>query len=105
MFGGFGGNIIVGFDYIIFNVFGEYDFKIYGNVYYDMYGILLDKFGGNFELGIVFVFKDMNGNGLLDDEWYELVGSEYNLFVIICNYEIIYYCFILVDGDVKWKDN
>ena len=62
--GGFGGNITVGFDHTIPNVPGEYDFKIYGNAYYDMYGTLLDKPGGNSEPGIVLVSKDTNGNGL-----------------------------------------
>ena len=34
--------------------------------------------GGSSEPGIVLVSKDTNGNGLADDEWYELAGSEYN---------------------------
>lgn len=89
--GGFGGNITVGFDHTIPNVPGEYDFKIYGNAYYDMYGTLLDKPGGNSEPGIVLVSKDTNGNGLPDDEWYELAGSEYNSPATIRNYEITYY--------------
>ena len=103
--GGFGGNITVGFDHTIPNVPGEYDFKIYGNAYYDMYGTLLDKPGGNSEPGIVLVSKDTNGNGLPDDEWYELAGSEYNSPATIRNYEITYYRPTPADGDVKWKDN
>ena len=80
-------------------------FKIYGNAYYDMYGTLLDKPGGNSEPGIVLVSKDTNGNGLPDDEWYELAGSEYNSPATIRNYEITYYRPTPADGDVKWKDN
>ena len=103
--GGFGGNITVGFDHTIPNVPGEYDFKIYGNAYYDMYGTLLDKPGGNSAPGIVLVSKDTNGNGQPDDEWYELAGSEYNSPATIRNYEITYYRPTPADGDVKWKDN
>ena len=36
--GGFGGNIIVGFKQPIRNITGEYDFKVYGNASYNMYG-------------------------------------------------------------------
>ena len=70
-----------------------------------MYGTLLDKPGGNSEPGIVLVSKDTNGNGLPDDEWYELAGSEYNSPATIRNYEITYYRPTPADGDVKWKDN
>ena len=38
-------------------------------------GTLQEKSGGNSEPGIVLVSKDMNGNGLPDDEWYELAGK------------------------------
>lgn len=103
--GGFGGNITLGFDHTIPNVAGEYDFKIYGNAYYDMYGTLLDKPGGNSEPGIVLVSKDVNGNGLPDDEWYELAGSEYKSASTLKNYEITYYRPTPANKDVKWKDN
>lgn len=103
--GGFGGNITVGFDHTIPNVSGEYDFRIFGNAYYDMYGTLTGKDGGNSEPGIVLVSKDTNGNGLADDEWYELAGSEYNSSATIKNYEITYYRPNPIGGDVKWKDN
>ena len=44
------------------NVPGEYDFKIYGNAYYDTFGTLTGKLGGSSEPGIVLVSKDVNGN-------------------------------------------
>lgn len=76
--GAYGGYITVGFDHTVPNVPGEYDLKIYGNAYYDMFGTLTGALGGSAEPGIVLVSKDTNGNGLADDEWYELAGSEYN---------------------------
>lgn len=103
--GGFGGSITVGFDHTLPNVTGEYDFKITGNAYYDMYGTLLDKPGGSSEPGIVLVSQDTNQNGLADDEWYELAGSEYHSSQTIKNYEITYYRPTPADGNVKWKDN
>ena len=33
------------------------------------------KLGGSAEPGIVFVSKDVNGNGEPDDEWYELAEA------------------------------
>lgn len=103
--GGFGGSITVGFDHTIPNVVGEYDFKVYGNGYYDMYGTLLGKPGGNAEPGIVLVSKDSNGNGLADDTWYELAGSEYNSAATTKNYEITYHRPAAQGADVKWEDN
>lgn len=103
--GAYGGYITVGFDHAISNVPGKYDFKIYGNAYYDMYGTQTEKLGGSSEPGIVLVSKDTNGNGLPDDEWYELAGSEYNSPNTIKEYEITYYRPTPLNGDVKWKDN
>lgn len=37
------------------------------------------------------VSADVNGNGLPDDEWYEIAGSEYNNPKTIKNYQITYY--------------
>lgn len=103
--GAFGGNITVGFDHTVPNVPGEYDLKIYGNAYYDMYGTFLDKPGGNSEPGIVLVSKDTNGNGLPDDEWYELAGSEYNSLATTRDYEITYYRPEQPGNDIRWSDN
>ena len=71
--GGFGGYIVLGFPQSIPNVEGEYDFKIKGNAYYNL-KTETGKLGGSAEPGIVFVSKDVNGNGEPDDEWYELAG-------------------------------
>lgn len=65
--GAYGGYITVGFDHTVPNVPGQYDFKIYGNAYYDAFGTLTGKLGGSSEPGIVLVSKDVNGNQLPDD--------------------------------------
>lgn len=49
--GAFGGYITVGFDHTVPNISGEYDFKIYGNAAYDIYGTNEDKPGGSAEPG------------------------------------------------------
>ncbi|NDV64865.1 YncE family protein [Bacteroides sp. 224] len=98
--GGFGGYITIGFDHTIPNVTGAYDFKIYGNSYYNSLGK-----GGSSEPGIVLVSKDSNENGLPDDEWYELAGSEYYSDKVIRNYEITYYRPKTLLSEIQWKDN
>lgn len=93
--GGFGGYIIFGFDHSITNSDGA-DLAIYGNA-----------FGVPFEFsepGIVMVSKDVNGNGLPDDEWYELAGSIHDSSAVIKNYRITYYN-PKATADIPWKDN
>lgn len=78
--GGFGGYIVVGFDHTIENKANARDFQILGNA-----------FEGSSEPGIVMVSVDANKNGLPDDEWYELAGSEYKKTETVKNYRITYY--------------
>ncbi|KAA6310828.1 hypothetical protein EZS27_037939, partial [termite gut metagenome] len=92
--GGFGGNILLGFDHTVENIAGAYDFKIYGNAY-----------EGSSEPGIVLVSKDVNNNGLPDDEWYELAGSEYRSDKVIKAYEITYYRPVPLLANIRWTDN
>lgn len=70
--GGFGGYVVVGFDHPVVNCHGRYDFKIFGNAFYT------GEDSSSAEPGIVMVSVDSNGNGLADDEWYELAGSEFD---------------------------
>lgn len=91
--GAFGGYVVVGFDHTIANVAGK-DFKVYGNA-----------FANWSEAGIVQVSKDVNGNGLPDDAWYELAGSEYNHPNTIKNYSITYTKPNPLNGNVSWTDN
>ena len=91
--GGFGGYIVVGFDHSIDNS-GDYDLGILGN-----------SFSGSSEPGIVWVMQDENGNGLPDDTWYELAGSETGKAETIQNYSVTYF---RPDGEgqpVKWRDS
>lgn len=66
--GSFGGFIVFRFDHTVMNVEGLRDFRI---------GHSLNKtsYPGQ---GVVYVSFDANGNGLADDEWYEIAGSEYS---------------------------
>lgn len=94
--GGFGGYIVVGFDHRIPNAAaGEgYDFAIGGNQYY-----------GSSEPGIVWVMEDANGNGLPDDTWHELSGSETGKTGTIREYSVTYYRPSATESPVEWTDN
>lgn len=106
--GGFGGFVVMGFDHTIKNVPGEYSFIVLGNAF------------NNFaEPGVISVSVDANKNGLPDDEWYEIAGSEYNSSKTIKNYQITYYKpdegkvrttdpadpYTSDNTYIKWKDN
>lgn len=73
--GAYGGYVTFGFDHTVINIPGEKDFRIWGNCFYEL--LQPDKKGGSAEPGIIMVSYDTNCNGLPDDEWYELAGSEY----------------------------
>jgi len=91
--GGFGGYIVFGFDHRVENVEGHYDFNILGNAFYASSNPNPDASpeGGSSEPGIVMVSRDDNNNGLPDDKWYELAGSEYHKSTTIHNYTLTYY--------------
>ncbi len=97
--GAFGGYIIFKFqnpvENNIDNPFGI-DFVIFGNPASEL----------SAEPGIVSVMKDENANGLPDEIWYELAGSDYFFSSAVHNYEITY----TNPGqssaaDVPWTDN
>lgn len=85
--GSFGGYVVVGFDHPVVNVKGEYDFQIFGNGFFSTGSVG----SGSSEPGIVMVSYDANGNGIPDDAWYELAGSEYNSPKTQHNFTITYY--------------
>jgi len=72
--GSYGGYVVFGFDHPVVNVKGEYDIQIFGNA---MQAAQSTTAGGSSEPGIVMVSRDVNHNGIPDDPWYELAGSEY----------------------------
>ena len=118
--GGFGGYVTVGFDHTIANVAGSYDFKVRGNAFYDPTPDALEgKVGGSAEPGVIWVSYDANGNGLPDDEWYEIAGSESDNPLSTRDYSITYYRpdpnkepvkdtsrpYVLDAEHVRWTDN
>ncbi len=96
--GGYGGYIVVGFEQSIendpANPYGV-DFTIFGNATPTWS-----------EAGIVQVMRDDNGNGLPDDTWYEIAGSDHHFSTTKSNYQITYTN--PGDGivsDINWTDN
>lgn len=102
--GAWGGYIVFGFDHPVVNSGDEYDFRIKGNASYASYAKDTNRKGGSSEPGIVMVSYDANDNGLPDDTWYELAGSEYNSPQTIRHYAVTY---TRPNGleDVPWTDN
>ena len=91
--GGFGGYIVVGFDHSVDNVAG-YDIAIRGNA-----------FDGSSEPGVVWVMQDEDGDGLPNNTWYELAGSETGKAVTIQNYSVTYFRPESAGKPVKWRDS
>ena len=91
--GGFGGSVTVGFDHSIAND-GDYNFAI-KEASYTNYS----------EPGIVWVMQDENGDGLPNDTWYELKGSEYGLACTVQDYAVTYYRPEAPAQAVAWIDN
>ena len=91
--GAFGGYIVVGFDHSVENISGA-DIAITGN-----------SFDGSSEPGVVWVMQDENGNGLADDTWYELRGSETGKGTTYQDYEVTYYRPTASGMPVGWTDN
>ncbi len=93
--GSFGGYVVLGFEEGCINhednPYGI-DFTVFGNA-----------FSGSSEPGIIWVMKDINKNGIPDDTWYEIAGSNYFNSGTRFNYEVTYYK--TGTRDVIWKDN
>ena len=92
--GSYGGYVVFGFDHPVVNVAGDYDLQIFGN-----------SFAGSSEPGIVMVSYDTNGNGLPDDAWYELAGSEYSSAKTQHNFTITYYKPAASTDAIRWTSN
>lgn len=87
--GAFGGYVVMGFDHMVENRVGRYDLQILGNSYPEE-GAEAGS-NGSSEPAVVYVSYDANGNGLPDDEWYELAGSEYGKTGTWYNYSVTYH--------------
>jgi len=100
LLGAYGGYFITGFDHSVNNATNNADISIIGNA-----------FPSWSEPGIVWVSQDENGNGLPDDTWYELKGSEsntppeYRHPETRTRYAITYYKPAAPKQDVVWIDN
>lgn len=115
--GGYGGYVVFGFDHRVENQTGKMDFEVLGNAFFSTASTSSSRRGGSSEPGIILVSQDTNGNGLPDDEWYEIAGSEYNKPETIHDYEITYYRpdenktktpdgnFLSDTTYVRWTDN
>ena len=91
--GAWGGYLVAGFDHSVADGEG-YDIVIAGNMH-----------EGSSEAGIVWLSQDTNGNGLPDDEWYELRGSEYDAPTTLRDYAVTYYAPAADGMDILWRDN
>ena len=99
--GAYGGTVTVGFDHSI-QASGatQYDFAVGGNAFEST----VSRRGSN-EAGIVWVSQDVNGNGLPDDEWYELRGSEDDQPTTLRDYAVTYYRPTGSGMNVLWTDS
>ena len=96
--GGQGGYLIAGFDHSVPNsemVNGQsgYDLCIKGN-----------PFSYQSEPGIIWVSQDDNGDGLPNDQWFELAGSEYGTDNHSTEYAITYFRPQREKSAVGWRD-
>jgi hypothetical protein len=91
--GAYGGYLVAGFDHSVVND-GEYNLLIAGNAHEN-----------SAEPGIVWVMQDSNGNGLPDDTWYQLKGSEHGSSSTLYEYSVTYFKPREPGKPVYWTDN
>ena len=85
--GAWGGYVTFAFDHSVVNSPKQADFLIEGNSFYAS----ATSKGGSSEPGIVMVSIDINQNGLPDDPFYQLAGSEYATPNTLHHYSLTYY--------------
>ena len=98
--GGWGGYVTFGFDHTIVSNPDTPELRIWGNAFYNNG---YDDKGGSAEPGIVMVSFDENCNGIPDDTWYELAGSEFSR--TMRGYTLIYSRPATENGTIEWTDN
>ena len=84
--GAWGGYVTFAFDHSVINSPKQSDFLIEGNSFYAS----TTSKGGSSEPGIVTVSIDINQNGLPDDPFYQLAGSEYTTPSTLHQYSLTY---------------
>ncbi|MDR1729261.1 MAG: hypothetical protein LBR52_01205 [Prevotellaceae bacterium] len=91
LLGGWGGYVVLGFDHDVQNTEGKN---------------LIIHCGGSAapEPGIIYLMDDANGNGLPDDEWFEIKGSETGHKDCIRDYTLTYYKPENANDPVTWRD-
>ena len=112
--GAWGGYVTFAFDHSVVNTPNQSDFLVEGNSFYAS----ATSKGGSSEPGIVMVSIDINQNGLPDDPFYQLAGSEYAAPSTQHQYSLTYYRTpanhtpqpdkknSLTDSTyIRWKDN
>jgi hypothetical protein len=92
--GGQGGYLIVGFDHSVPAGGAAYDLCIKGN-----------PFSYQSEPGIIWVSQDDNGDGLPNDQWFELAGSEYGTTNHTMEYAITYFRPEKPKSAIGWRDS
>ena len=85
--GGWGGYATFAFDHSVVNTPNKPDFIVEGNAFYAS----ASNKNGSSEPGIVMVSVDVNQNGLPDDPFYELAGSEHHHPATIHQYALTYH--------------
>jgi hypothetical protein len=85
--GAWGGYVTFAFDHSVVNTPNQSDFLIEGNSFYAS----ATSKGGSSEPGIVMVSIDINQNGLPDDPFYQLAGSEYHTPSTLHHYSLTYH--------------
>lgn len=100
--GAFGGNIVLKLKRPIENKAEARDFRVRGNAYYTSANDATPLLG-NSEPGIISVSRDDNGNGLADDKWYIIKGSETATPYII-TYELLHIDGATPDYEIGWYD-
>ena len=92
--GGQGGYLIAGFDHSVPAGGAAYDLCIKGN-----------PFSYQSEPGIIWVSQDNNGDGLPNDQWFELAGSEYGTENHWTEYAITYFRPEKPKSATGWRDS
>jgi len=90
--GGQGGYLVAGFDHSIAATDGN-ELLVKGNPY-----------NYQSEPGIIWVSQDDNGDGLPNDQWFELAGSEYGTANEQLEYAITYYHPGKPNSAIVWRD-